>query len=86
MKRVHTSNDERKSKCDQRGKGFTEKETYVGHMNMHLETFKCQHCGARNQNQYILFAHDMIQFVGDMLSGLCSVRFVGKYSQIQVNF
>ena len=52
------------SNCDQRGKGFTEKETYVGHINMHLETFKCQYCGATNQNQYILLA----QFVGDMLS------------------
>ena len=56
MKRVHTSNDERKSKCDQRGKGFTEKETYVGHIIMHLETFKCRYCGATNQNQYVLLA------------------------------
>ena len=59
MKRVHTSNDERKYKCDQCGKGFACKETYVGHMNMHLglKPFKCQYCGAGYQNQSNLLAH-----------------------------
>ena len=59
MKRVHTSNDERKYKCNQCGKGFACKETYVGHMNMHLglKPFKCQYCGAGYQNPSNLLAH-----------------------------
>ena len=59
MKRVHTSNEERKHKCDQCGKGFACKETYVGHMNMHLglKPFKCEYCGAAYQNNSNLLAH-----------------------------
>ena len=59
MKRVHTANEERKYKCDQCGKGFNCKETYVGHMNMHLglKPFKCEYCGAAYQNKSNLLAH-----------------------------
>ena len=59
MKRVHTSNEERKYKCDQCGKGFNCKETFVGHMNMHLglKPFKCEYCGAAYQNKSNLLAH-----------------------------
>ena len=51
--------DKFRYKCDTCGKGFMVKQTYEGHVNMHLglKPHKCQHCGAAYQNQSNLLAH-----------------------------
>ena len=48
-----------KYNCDQCGKGFSQKQTYEGHVNMHLgiKPYKCQGCGIGFQNLSNLLAH-----------------------------
>ena len=44
----HTSNDEKKYKCDVCGKGFAEKQHFSDHTNIHTgeKPYKCKYCSA----------------------------------------
>ena len=56
---IHKSSQDKQYKCNQCGKGFSQKVVYEGHMNMHLglKPYKCEFCGAAYQNQSNLLAH-----------------------------
>jgi KRAB domain-containing zinc finger protein len=52
MRAAHVPDEMKKFVCGQCGKGFTERNTYEGHVNMHLglKPYRCRYCDMRYQN------------------------------------
>jgi len=48
LRTQHTSNDDKKYKCDVCGKGFAEKQHFSDHANIHSgeKPYKCKYCSA----------------------------------------
>jgi len=60
VKRKHVADSEKDFVCSQCGKGFANKETLEGHLNMHagLKPFKCRYCEMCYQNKSNRMAHE----------------------------